>query len=506
MDLIFMNGKVLTISAGRAEALAVREGRIQAVGRTSEIKRLAGPKTEIIDLEGKALMPGFIDAHMHLASQGLKATGYLLDLSQAHSLEEALELVRQAVHKRGEGAWVLGQGWDESLWPEKRYLTKVDLDRVAPHSPVALSRVDGHLMVVNSQALKLMPLQAGSNEFDQAQGLLKGRAAERFLAHVQPEPEELEEAILAAIKMAHSLGITAVHDVVRPEHIKAYQRLKRLGKLRLRVRLNPVVQHLDSLIGLGFSTGFGDSTLKLGAIKVFADGSIGARNAALLEPYADASETLGQLNHPQEELNALVRKAHENGFQLMIHAIGDRAIGSALEALKKAGIGPEDRARIEHLELPTEEELEEAQELGIIASMQPNFLKWSGPGRLYEARLGKERDARIDPHRAVVERDIPLAFGSDGMPFGPLYGIHLAVNAPHPGQRLSVEEALKAYTLGAAYAGFSEEDQGSLEPGKWADLIVLAEDPNTHPEGIKEIKVLETYLGGERVFLKQGRE
>jgi len=498
-DAIFTGGAVFA-EGGKAEALAIRAGRILAAGSNEEIRRLAGPTTEIVDLKGRALLPAFIDAHMHLVSLGLKETGYLLDLSEASSLDEALELVREAARERGGGAWVLGRGWDESRWPERRYLTREDLDRVAPKNPVALSRVDGHLLVANTQALKLVPIEAAPEEFDPERGILRERAVERFRAQISPEPEEIERAIRAAVRVAHSLGVTSVHDVVRAEHIRAYQRLHRAGELKLRVRLNPTMEQLDALIGAGFMTGFGDELLKWGAIKLFADGSIGARNAALFGPYADEPSTRGKLNYPQEELEALVKRAHENGFQLMIHAIGDRAIGAALDALESAGVGPKDRARIEHFELPTEEQLERAEKLGVIASMQPNFVQWSGPGGLYETRLGPERDARIDPHRAVIEKGIALAFGSDGMPFGPLYGLHLAVNAPHAQQRLSVEEAVHAYTLGGAYAGFSEGEVGSIEPGKWADLVVLSEDPTAACEHIAQIRVEETYLAGERVY------
>ncbi len=499
-DLIFINGVVWAAAPRRAEALAVRDGHILALGRTAEIKRLRGPQTKIVDLAGKALLPAFIDAHTHLVSLGLKETGYVLDLSRTRSLDEALEGVREAARRRGPDSWIQGRGWDESLWPEKRYLTRADLDRVAPKNPVALSRVDGHLLVANSLALKLISVEAEADEFDREQGQLRERAAADFLARITPGPEEIEKAVQAAVKKAHSLGVTAVHDIARPEHVRAYLRLKRRGRLKLRVRLNIPVEHLEALSEPGLASELGDEFLKLGAIKIFADGSIGARNAALLEPYADEPTSRGKLNYPQEELNALVRKAHEAGFQLMIHAIGDRAIASALEALKQAGVGPDDRARIEHFELPKEEHLRLAQDLGVIASMQPNFLQWSGPGRLYEERLGAERDRRIDPHRRVWERGIPLAFGSDSMPFGPLYGIQLAVNAPHEHQKLSVEEALSAYTLGAAYAGFSEGELGSLEPGQWADLIVLEEDPTQAPERIDQMRVWDAYLAGERVF------
>ncbi len=501
-DLVFTNGALLLMSEGRgrAEALAVRDGRILALGSAQEILELTDEHTQVVDLKGRAILPGFIDAHMHLVSQGLQETGYVLDLSEARSRDGALERVREAVRARGSGAWVVGRGWDESRWPEGRAITRSDLDRIAPENPVALSRVDGHLLVINARALELIRVEAPPEEFDPERGLLRERTAWRFLAQVRPPEEEIERAILAAQRLAHSLGVTAVHDVVQAEHIRAYLRAKRDGKLTLRVRLNPVVELLDAFLEVGLATGFGDEGLKLGAIKIFTDGSIGARNAALLEPYADEPSTRGKLNYAQEELNQLARKAHEAGFQLMLHAIGDRAIEAALRALEQAGVGPGDRARIEHFELPRPEHLERAARRGVIASMQPNFLRWSGPKGLYEARLGPERDRRIDPHRWVLEHAVPLAFGSDGMPFGPLYGIHCAVHAPHEPQRLTVEEALRAYTLGAAYAGFDEDALGSLEPGKWADLVVLSEDPTAcPPERLRGIQVVKTYVAGRQV-------
>jgi len=489
----------LTEPGARAEALAVSEGRILAIGSAEEVLRLRTPNTEIVDLTGRALLPGFIDAHMHLVSHGLREIGYYLDLSEAGSREEALERVREGVRDRGPGEWVLGRGWDESRWPEKRYITRGDLDGIAPENPVALVRVDGHILVANTQALERIPLEAAPEEFDAPTGLLRERAAWAFLAQLRPSSQEVEEAIVAAQKRAHALGITAVHDVVHAEHIRAYLRLYKQGKLTLRVRLNVPVEHLDALVELGLGTGFGDDRLQLGAVKIFADGSIGARNAALSEPYADEPSSQGKLNYPQEELDRLVKKAHEAGFQLMIHAIGDRAIDAALTALERAGVTPEDRARIEHFELPTEQHLERAARLGVVASMQPNFVQWSGPGSMYEKRLGPERDRRMDPHRWVLERGIPLAFGSDGMPFGPLYGIRCVEKAPHGPQRLTIEEALRAYTWGGAYAGFQERELGTLEPGKRADLVVLSEDPTEPPQRIQSLEVHGLSVEGRQV-------
>jgi predicted amidohydrolase YtcJ len=522
-DLIVLNANIYTVSSGHAQALAVRDGKILAVGSTAEIRKLAGPRTQIEDLGGKTVLPGFIDAHMHLVSVGLRESGYYLDLSQARSLEETLALVRARVQHTERDQWVLGRGWDESRWPEHRYITKADLDRIAPEHPVVLVRVCGHILCANSVALKKISVTPRAGEFDEPSGLLREETAWAFLQQLQPSDDQIREAIGAGVKLAHKLGVTAIHDIAKPDHIRAYMALHQAHQLKLRVRLNIEVHYLDQLIALGLRTGFGDELLKLGAIKFFADGSLGAHNAALREPYQTSPPApplkgegslpspsrggagggvspLGKLNYEQSELNRLVKRAHDHGFQVMIHAIGDRAIDAALEALSHAGATPERRHRIEHAELLHSEQIARMRELGIIASMQPNFLQWSGPGGLYEARLGPERDAQIDPHRKVLDAGVALAFGSDGMPFGPLYGIHWAVNAPHPDQRVSVAEAIHAYTLGAAYAAFEERSMGSLEPGKCADFIVLSRDPFQAPTQINEIAIERTYLAGERVF------
>ncbi len=510
-DTVFVNGRIYTLSergANHAEALAIYQGRIVTVGRTSEIRKLADPQTAIADLEGKTVLPSFIDAHMHLTTAGLRQTGLILDISAAASLAEALELLREEAKAREPGTWIRARGWDESYWPERRYITREDLDGVAPQNPLIAVRVDGHLMTINSRGLtELKITHERPEEFDQSAGLLREATAWAVYQQIRPDQAETERALSAGMRLAHSLGVTSLHDVVNMQQIKAYERLRRRGQLKLRVRLNPEIDALDSLSTLGLSSGFGNDHLKLGAIKLFADGSIGARNAALFEPYTDAPSTKGQLNYPQEELDHLVHRAHEVGFQIMIHAIGDRAIEAAIEAIARSGAGPDDRPRIEHFELATPEQIHRCEQLGIIASMQPNFLQWSGSQKLYDMRLGAERDRRIDPHRLVLERDVPLAFGSDGMPFGPLFGVHCAVNAPYESQRLSVEEALHAYTLGATYAGFAEDDVGSLEPGKWADLIVLSGDPfEVSPTRLAEIEVLQTYLAGELVYVRQAEK
>jgi len=503
---IFCNGPILTMADDAPEAVLIRDGFIEAVGSLDQVKSHSEASTKIVDLGGQTLMPAFIDAHMHLVHVGLKESGFAVDLSKMSSLEETLELIEKLASEREAGTWIRARGWDEMNWPEKRYVTKSELDEIAPDHLVSLTRVCGHLLVANSKALQEVHVAADSDEVDYATGTLREQAVVNFSRQTGPSELDVEYAIMAGSRLALSLGITKVHDYVSPNYIRAYQSLKQRDELPIRITMHPFVEYLEHLTSLGLQTGFGDEMLRLGAIKLFTDGSIGARNAALFEPYLDSADsTTGKLNYDQSELNSLACASHDAGFQLSLHAIGDRAIEAALEALTKAGVATRDRARIEHLELPTEGQLEKMAAHGIIACMQPNFVQWSGPESLYEIRLGADRDARMDPHQTVLSKGVKLAFGSDGMPFEPLYGIHKVVNAPHEQQRLSVDEALLAYTLSAAHIGFDEDSLGSLEVGKTADLVVLSENPIEHPDKIDEIEVLATYLGGELVYERESQ-
>ncbi len=491
-DLIFEGGTIFGHPG--AEALAVRCGRILAVGRISEILSLRGPNTKIFALNGRFLMPGFFDGHVHFMKVGLDRT-FFVDLSEAKTLSEALELLRARAEARP-GEWVVGRGWDESRWPERRYLERADLDRAVPKQPCCAVRVDGHMMVANTLALARCVRPEG--EFvDRERGHLWEEAVTEVLSLVRPERETLVEAVAEASRFAASLGITSVADMPSPQDFPAYQVAERRGLLRTRIFAYLPVDLLPHLAALGIQRGYGSPLFRICGVKAFVDGSIGAKTAALLEPYRGELGR-GRVLLGRGELARLWRKAMEAGLQMAIHAIGDRAIEEVLAAARLAGAGFYDRHRIEHLELPTPAQLSRMKDLGLVASMQPNFLQWSGPGKMYEERLGPARDSRIDPHRWVLDQGIPLAFGSDGMPIGPLYGIGLALNPPHPVQRVTVEEALNAYTKGSAYASFAEDEVGELAPGKWADLVVLSADPTKTPW--EKIQVEATFLAGEMVF------
>jgi len=476
--------------------LAVHCGVIRAVGNFSELQGLIGPGTDVLSLEGKAILPGFIDAHTHFVRVGLERTFYV-DLSDAMSLDEALARLRQAAQER-QGAWVVAQGWDESRWPERRLLERLDLDRAVPRQPCCAVRVDGHLVVCNTLALARCSLPEGEL-VDRGLGHLREEAAWELLEAILPDRTTLVEAIAAASRHAAEIGVTAAAEMSgKPEYVRAYLHALEEGKLKTRVFLYIPLEHLGEARALGLRRGFGGELLRVVGVKAYVDGSIGAHTAALSLPYRD-QESRGTVLLDIESLARAWRKASHAELQVAVHAIGDRAIAAVLRAAKLAGISRYDRHRIEHLELPTEEHLERMEELGLVASMQPNFVvNWSGPGKLYEMRLGAERDSRIDPHALVLKHGIPLAFGSDGMPMGPLYGLSGAVSPPHEVQRVSLEDAIEAYTVGAAFSLFAEGELGELAPGKRADLVVLSADPRTTP--LEEIRVEMSFLGGEVIF------
>jgi len=329
-DSIFVNGRVIALEDAptRAEALAFQNGVIVHVGSNEDARALAGEGTREVDLAGKALLPGFVDAHTHLLRTGMERTFYL-DLNGTRSADEVFQRVEAAARAREPGAWVVGRGWDESGWDEARYPAKAELDKVAPEHPVALIRVCGHILSANSRALERVPLPDDPHTVDVKNGWLREEAAWASLDHIEPALDERVEALEAGMAHAHACGITSIHEIADLAAIQAYSRLKRAGRLTLRVRLNVRHPLLDSLIATGLSGEFGDDRLRIGALKLFADGSIGARNAALKQPYSDAPDTSGQLNHAPEDLVRWMRKGREAGFQLMTHAIGDRAIAGS---------------------------------------------------------------------------------------------------------------------------------------------------------------------------------
>jgi predicted amidohydrolase YtcJ len=516
-DALFYNGRIFTFDRKmkNAEAIAVRDGMIVAVGSNVEARAEAPAACDKLNLEERIVIPGFIDSHTHFLQMGLDR--YSADLSGVRSLKEALALLASVAKRTPEGQWVIGTNWAEGAWPDGRYITKADLDNCCPKHPVVAYRVCLHLCSVNSRAIE----QAGIDKHTPGavttpSGKLTGVMKESALGVVYdaiPMSEEMRLKVLfSAVKRAHSVGVTSIHDNGDvgaaynggTGNLRTYQTAERMGKLLVRVRFNTPSSDLDHLLKLNISSGLGSEWLSLGGLKVFCDGGIGARTAALSEPYADDPGNKGVFVHDKKNLDDIVARASEGNIQLVIHAIGDMGIEAAISSIEKAlDKVPRynHRHRIEHLSLPSPEHLKRMRRLGLIASMQPNFVApFTGVGGMYQERLGPERARRNNPLADVLRARIRMAFGSDCMPMAPLLGIMCAANAAHSSQRITVKQATAAYTVDAAYAGFDETRKGTISVGKVADFVVLSNDPFVNPRNVQSTKVVQTVVAGRVVF------
>ncbi|MEF8974863.1 MAG: amidohydrolase [Halapricum sp.] len=477
-------------------AVAVRDGRVVRIGRADEVAFLEGVETDVLDFGGRTLLPGFVDAHTHMDVLGRRQAN--VDLDDVSSPREAVERLREGAD--GDG-WVLGFGYDESTWDDSRYLTREDLDRIGGGCPVAAFREDLHVVSVNSVVLDRFADALPEADVRTADGDPTGVLVEDAVGVVTdaiaPDAETTREYLLAAQSTALDRGVTTVHDMVRNPHVPGvYRDLDLEGELDIRVRLNYWADFFDAVEDVGLRTNHGSARVRTGAIKTYTDGSIGGRTAKLSSPYADADGTGTWVVEP-DELRDLAAAIDDAGFQMAIHAIGDAAIEVVIGTYE--GIGGE-RHRIEHAEVLTDELIERLGAADVVVSAQPNFHRWAREGGLYDVALGNERRKRTNQFGALREAGARLAFGSDCMPLDPLFGVEQAVTAPEPDQRLSVTEALRAYTLGGAYAGFDESRLGTVEPGKRADFVVLAESPWAVPDDeIADIGVARTIIDGDPV-------
>lgn len=488
---------------------------ISGVGPSAKVD--VPKNAEVINAEGKTVMPGFIDCHTHFTGLGLRRLT-TLDLSQTKSVSEALNLVKGKVKDLPKGTWLVGRGWDESKWVERRYVTKKDLDRITPDNPVSLTRVCGHLTTLNSKALLLAKVTkdtpdptGGKIDKDPKTGDPTGvlKDASRILSGLTP-PATLEMQIKGLEKsceIALSLGCTSIHDAgTGGQGFGIYQTALEKGTLNTRCYVMPRGDFVIPVFKeFGVRTGFGNDFLKIGPVKLIIDGSMGAHTAALFDPYADETSTNGIFTTPPEKVKEMAIQAHNLGMQIAIHAIGDRGIEetlNALEAAIEADPRPNHRHRIEHCEVLHDDQIARIKRLGIIASVQPNFVgEWSGPGGMYDTRLGSERLNLNNPYRRLWDEGIKMSFGSDCMPFNPIYGLWSAVNHPVKGSSLKLLEAVKCFTLDAAYSAFEENVKGSLEPGKLADIAILSEDLTAiPPTKIRDVNTEATIVGGKVLY------
>ena len=530
-DLVLRGGKIVTMNPKQpqAEAIAIVGRRIARVGSDREIEEMIGPHTRVIELRGRLVVPGFIESHGHLL--GLGQSRLILDLRGTRSAEEVAERVARKVREAKPGEWILGRGWDQNEWPRKDFPTHEVLDRVAPQHPVYLTRVDGHAAWVNRRALELAGITQepadppGGRLIRDAEGRPTGVLIDRamnLVARLIPprNREENKRALLLAIEECLRSGITSFHDAgASREAIELYKELLREGALRL--RLYVMISGRDEALlreylERGPEIGLGEHHLTIRAIKLVADGALGSRGAALLEPYADEPTQSGLLILSEEEIYQIARRALAAGFQVNTHAIGDRANRIVLNAYERAFREfpnvRDPRFRIEHAQILDEADIPRFARLGVIASMQAihatSDMPWV-PARLGEART--REGAYV--WRKLLQSGARIANGSDAPvePLNPLLGFYAAItrqdergNPPggwFPDQRMTREEALRSFTLDAAYAAFEEHLRGSLEPGKLADLVVLSKDIMTIPPAeILRTEVDLTLVDGRIVY------
>ena len=473
MSLAIINGDVFGIDE---KNIYVEGNRIKKIG---EIDSLINKDTTVIDAEGKTVIPGFFDSHTHFANMGLSMES---DVSDCRSIEEVLGRIKKkklnVVH-----------GWDESLFREKRYILRKDLDIF--DFPVIAYRVCGHLAVLNSSAIENLDLKELNPEFyDLERGIFKEENLSGISKMYPKSIEDYIRGIENSTKLAYSLGVTSIVDTVTPRIFRAYERLENNGKLGIRAHLYMKAKYIDYVVKSGLSR-IGSEKLRFNGIKIFTDGSLGAKTAALSFNYV-GTESKGTLIYENEELMELIKKTDENELQAMIHCIGDRAIEQVLDCLEK--IPGKIRHKMEHVEITDEKIRERIKKLDVPCSLQPNFLKWSE--NMYVERLG-DRAPLNNRYRKMMEKGIKMGFGSDCMPFSPLFGIKWAVNDPY-GEGISVEDAIRIYTYGSAYLAYRENDLGSIEEGKLADVVILSDSISS--EDIEKIKVEKTVFDGKIVL------
>ncbi len=508
--MVYKNGYIITCDDmdSTAEAMIIENGRVEAVGTNNEIMEIADSKHTIYDLEGKTVIPGFIDSHVHMTQTGLNKLGVKLDT--AKNIQDILLSIKRANDTRLFEELIFGIGYDDAKMTEKRPPTIDELDDVVSDKYVWLARIDCHSCTVNSKMFRYLDLPKGIIGIDtdtngRPTGVLRAKANSIARKKVLEliDDKTREKALKIAAEEALRNGVTT------------------LGALEGGPLFNDrdfefAYKYKDQLpvdIELYYQTTDVDKVLEKGLTRmggcIILDGSFGSRTAALMESYEDDPSTNGVLYYTQEEVDEIVLKAHKNNIQLAFHALGERSIEQILNAYEKAlNLYPrkDHRHRIEHFELPTDEQIERAAKLGVVISLQPAFEHfWGGPDGMYAERLGVERAERTQPYRAVIEAGSLIIGGSDSdvTPISPIIGIHGAVNRSRDDVRIGVKDSLKMFTINGAKAVFKETEKGSIEKGKIADFVVLSENIyEVRPEEIKDIEVEKTIKNGKIAYSK----
>jgi predicted amidohydrolase YtcJ len=528
-DLIITNAKVWTVDKAHptAQAVAILGDRIVAVGSNADVDVLRGHDTKVIDAGGKLLLPGFNDAHVHFVSGGLQLES--VQLNDATSKQEFVRRIAAQAKKTPKGEWIQGGDWDETKWSPLSLPTKELIDPVTPDNPVFVSRYDGHSALANSTALHLAgitsqtPDPPGGAIVRDAEGNptgdLKDAATDIVFKVIPPlSHEQRLRAVRRALEYAASLGVTSVQNM-DPDYadIAAYAELLENGELTTRIYAAPLIDQVDDQVKIGIRHAFGGPFLRIGAVKAFADGSLGSRTAYFFEPFSDEPGNHGLLGEGMQPLSLMrdrMMKADAAGLQMCTHAIGDQAISIILDLyadVVKAHGQMDRRLRIEHAQHMAAKDFDRFAQLKVIASVQPYHA--IDDGRWAEGYIGHDRASRTYAFRTFLNHGVHLAFGTDWdvAPLNPLSTIYAAVtratldgknpNGWVPEQKLTVAEAVEAYTMGSAYAEFQENVKGSITPGKLADMVILSDDIfSIDPARIRDVKVVKTVIGGKIVW------
>jgi predicted amidohydrolase YtcJ len=527
-DLIVVNGRVYTVDDSRpmVSAFAVQNGRIVFAGSDREVRALAGSRTRVVDAGGGTVVPGMVDAHAHLLGLGVSLRNVALAGSKTY--EEVIARVVERAKTAKPGEWILGRGWDQNLWPEKKFPTHEALTRALPNNPVVLTRIDGHAILANAMAMSAAKVTAATRdpEGGRIERLADGSPAGVFVDNAESligravpgsTTAQTREAILAAVAEANKWGLVGIHDAGESQRtIDIFESLARAGKFNLRnyVMVSGDSADVTHYFAVGPRSALYDGHIWVRAIKLYSDGALGSRGAALLAPYSDDHGNTGLLVTPPAELQRIATGALRRGFQVAVHAIGDRGnrvVLDAYDAALKAVPTVDHRFRVEHAQVISPQDIPRFATLGVIPSMQASHqtsdMRWA------ETRVGPERIKGAYAWRSLLNTGVIIPNGSD-FPVeevNPLISFHSAVsrqdasNWPpggwYPDQVMTREEALKAMTIWPAYAGFQEKVMGSITPGKYADFVILDRDIMTVPASeILATRVMSTWIGGKAVY------
>jgi hypothetical protein len=530
-EYIFYNGPILTVDMNDSiqEAVAVANGHIIQVGSQHDVMKWKGDSTVLIDLRGRSLIPGFIDSHLHTAVMGANALALDLRSPGVGSIEEIKEKIKEATENVPKGQWIRGWGYDHSKLKEQRHPNKWDLDEAAPNHPVMLTRVCAHISAHNSMSLERAGIHSNTPCPDPStmdkihgeySGVMKENAHMAMMKAACLSKEEIIQALEVADEMLLGEGITSVHDSggYGAVQMEAFQEAVEKEKVHLRLSTMIFsfvdnVRFVENYLSVGVHTGFGNRHLRLGPVKLMIDGSSSGPTAATLEPYASNPSFSGILSHSQEEVDAVIEKAHRLGWQVTSHAVGDRAVTMIVDAIEKAVTKyprEDHRHRIEHCAMVNDSLLSRLKSLGIIPIPNPIFLYEFGDG--YLRNYGEERANRMFAAKSYFDAGI-IAAGSSDCPItfsNPIRNISAAVNRKtqtgnvvSPQERITIPQALRMFTINGAYASFEEGIKGSIEEGKLADLVVLSGSLyDTLPEELENLSVDMTFIDGKMVYQK----